>query len=269
MLLLGVRVTAPPAPGPLTPHSPSPPPRHPVHVVSSRAVIVSQSARHWLRARTASLVARVLFIEAMSKARYKYCIVPTCKNTTSKTPHKLFFTVPVGEEIRRAWCLAAGRVPGVHKTLSSKCCRFICEDHFDLENDMENYVKWKLVGVGKLILKRGVLPHKFICQSERKEAEKNYIPPKLKKDNTEYRKKDKKHLKNEQKSGRKRKNTQQKHSRREFDIEIKEEFVEDIFDQKPKVVNKEEDEQIHNNIYIIKYDIKTGGEYLVKVFDRV
>lgn len=134
---------------------------------------------------------------------------------------------------------------------------------------MENYVKWKLVGVGKLILKRGVLPHKFICQSERKEAEKNYIPPKLKKDNTEYRKKDKKHLKNEQKSGRKRKNTQQKHSRREFDIEIKEEFVEDIFDQKPKVVNKEEDEQIHDNIYIIKYDIKTGGEYLVKVFDRV
>ncbi|KAL4713353.1 hypothetical protein ACJJTC_016821 [Scirpophaga incertulas] len=32
-----------------------------------------------------------------------------------------------------------------------------------VEEDMENYVKFKLVG-GKLKLKKGVLPHKFECQ---------------------------------------------------------------------------------------------------------
>ncbi|RVE47006.1 hypothetical protein evm_008390 [Chilo suppressalis] len=47
--------------------------------------------------------------------------------------------------------------------LSSKTSRHCCEDHFDLETDMENYFKFKLVG-GKLQLKKGVLPHKFECQ---------------------------------------------------------------------------------------------------------
>ncbi|CAG9561543.1 unnamed protein product [Danaus chrysippus] len=267
----------PPVSGPLTPPPPPPPPVSgpltppPPPSPGTRRFLSSSHrlsvARHCLRARTGSRLTCSAFIEIMPKVRYKYCIVPTCKNTTSKTPHKVFFTVPIGEEVRRAWCLAAGRVPGVHKTLSSKCCRFICEDHFDLENDMENYVKWKLFGVGKLILKRGVLPHKFICQNEGKEAEKNVSPPRLKKDNTEYSKKDKKHLKNEQKKGKKRKEKQREHGREETDIEIKEEFDENIFDHNPKILDKEEDKQIHNDIYIIKYDAETGGEYLVKVFD--
>ncbi|RVE40127.1 hypothetical protein evm_015223, partial [Chilo suppressalis] len=45
-----------------------------------------------------------------------------------------------------------------------KVFAFCCEDHFDVENDMDNYVKFKLVG-GKLKLKKGVLPHKFACQN--------------------------------------------------------------------------------------------------------
>ncbi|RVE46656.1 hypothetical protein evm_008668 [Chilo suppressalis] len=45
-----------------------------------------------------------------------------------------------------------------------KSVAFCCEDHFDVENDMDNYVKFKLVG-GKLKLKKGVLPHKFACQN--------------------------------------------------------------------------------------------------------
>ncbi|XP_045766484.1 DNA ligase 1-like isoform X2 [Maniola jurtina] len=102
------------------------------------------------------------------KKRYKYCIVPECKSTTTRTPDKLFFSIPTGET-RGRWCEAAGRVPPKYKPLSLMCNRFCCEDHFDLEKDMENYLQWKLMGrkgTKKLILKQGVLPHKFACRDE-------------------------------------------------------------------------------------------------------
>ncbi|XP_048524134.1 uncharacterized protein LOC109546422 isoform X2 [Dendroctonus ponderosae] len=46
---------------------------------------------------------------------------------------------------------------------------FCCEDHFNLEQDMENYVRFKLMG-GKILLKTGVIPHIFDCQQDRKRA---------------------------------------------------------------------------------------------------
>lgn len=36
---------------------------------------------------------------------------------------------------------------------------------FQIENDMENYVKFKLMG-GNLQLKKSAAPHKFSCQKE-------------------------------------------------------------------------------------------------------
>ncbi|RVE53269.1 hypothetical protein evm_002102 [Chilo suppressalis] len=45
---------------------------------------------------------------------------------------------------------------------------YCCEDHFDIENDMENYIKYKLVG-GRIKLKNGIVPHKFKCQQEHKD----------------------------------------------------------------------------------------------------
>lgn len=71
----------------------------------------------------------------MSKKRsmYKSCAVPDCKNTTFRTPNKLFFTFPVGER-RTAWCRAMGRREPEYKPLRPNSTRFCCEDHFDVRN---------------------------------------------------------------------------------------------------------------------------------------
>ncbi|KAL5235981.1 hypothetical protein ACI65C_003400 [Semiaphis heraclei] len=39
-----------------------------------------------------------------------------------------------------------------------------------LENDLENYVQFKLMGLRRLVLKKGVIPHKFDCQLDRKKS---------------------------------------------------------------------------------------------------
>ncbi|CAF4831733.1 unnamed protein product [Pieris macdunnoughi] len=96
---------------------------------------------------------------------YKYCIVPKCTNTSSSTPEKLFFNVPRDLKVRKKWCTVMKRDDKV--PLSYHTVRYCCEDHFDLEADMENYVKYKLVG-GQLRLKKEVLPHKFDCQKPQK-----------------------------------------------------------------------------------------------------
>nr|XP_026487263.1 uncharacterized protein LOC113394240 [Vanessa tameamea] len=95
------------------------------------------------------------------KSMYRYCVVPECKNTTIKTPDKLFFSIPTGAQKRRDWCTAMGRT----RLLRPYTNYFCCEDHFDIENDMENYMKFKLYGVSKLVLKKGIIPHKFACQN--------------------------------------------------------------------------------------------------------
>ncbi|XP_050351793.1 uncharacterized protein LOC126774350 [Nymphalis io] len=95
------------------------------------------------------------------KSMYRYCVVPECKSTTIKTPEKLFFSIPTGAQRRRDWCSAMGRT----RPLRPYTNYFCCEDHFDIENDMENYMKFKLYGVSKLVLKKGILPHKFACQN--------------------------------------------------------------------------------------------------------
>ena len=49
------------------------------------------------------------------KTRYKWCFVPKCKNTTIKTPTKLFFPVPKNNELRKQWFQSARRIdePGL------------------------------------------------------------------------------------------------------------------------------------------------------------
>ncbi|CAK1590699.1 unnamed protein product [Parnassius mnemosyne] len=96
---------------------------------------------------------------------YKYCIVPKCINTSIKTPEKLFFNVPKDPNLVKQWYSIVKRDDKT--TPSAEATRNCCEDHFDLEEDMENYVKFKLLG-GKLKLKKGVLPHKFECQKPQK-----------------------------------------------------------------------------------------------------
>lgn len=58
---------------------------------------------------------------------YRTCFVPLCKNTTIKTPHKIFFVVPKDLKMRQKWFDIVRRsdLP----TLSRYYC---CEDHFDV-----------------------------------------------------------------------------------------------------------------------------------------
>ncbi|KAK4880989.1 hypothetical protein RN001_004308 [Aquatica leii] len=88
----------------------------------------------------------------------KWCFVPECKSTSKKNPFKLFITVPRNEQRKRAWFRAARRDFPKTNTVF-----FCCEDHFNLQEDLENYLKYKLVG-GNIILKRNVVPHVFNCQ---------------------------------------------------------------------------------------------------------
>ncbi|KAJ0169998.1 hypothetical protein K1T71_014604 [Dendrolimus kikuchii] len=101
----------------------------------------------------------------MNTNYYKHCIVPQCINTTIKTPQKLFFYVPKDKQIRRKWLQLAKRDTNV----SSISRMYFCEDHFDLPKDMENYVKYQIMGsVSQLRLKPGCLPSKFDCQPEKR-----------------------------------------------------------------------------------------------------
>nr|CAH7737934.1 unnamed protein product [Callosobruchus chinensis] len=51
--------------------------------------------------------------------------------------------------------------------LSAKSVQHCCEDHFDLETEVENFMRYKLVG-GNMKLKSGILPSKFACQHSSK-----------------------------------------------------------------------------------------------------
>uniref|UniRef100_A0AAR5QHX5 THAP-type domain-containing protein n=1 Tax=Dendroctonus ponderosae TaxID=77166 RepID=A0AAR5QHX5_DENPD len=100
----------------------------------------------------------------MYGSQNKWCFVPRCKNTSISAPNKHFLTVPQEYARKVLWFKAARRdVP------NSKSMFFCCEDHFNLEQDMENYVRFKLMG-GKILLKTGVIPHIFDCQQDRKRA---------------------------------------------------------------------------------------------------
>ncbi|KAJ8666315.1 hypothetical protein QAD02_007977 [Eretmocerus hayati] len=81
---------------------------------------------------------------------YKTCFVPQCRNTSVKTPDKIFLTVPKAK--RKLWFEAVGH-PDTKKMKSNYCC----QDHFDLKNDLQNYETWMEFG-GNKKLKPTVVP---------------------------------------------------------------------------------------------------------------
>ncbi|KAL0895461.1 hypothetical protein ABMA27_011581 [Loxostege sticticalis] len=101
-------------------------------------------------------------VQTDAKVHYKYCIVPKCTNTTVTAPDKHFFTVPKDKKTRDKWCKVMKR----KEFLSDKSVRYCCEEHFNVEEDTENYMRHRFVG-GRLFLKKHVLPHKFACQKEK------------------------------------------------------------------------------------------------------
>ncbi|XP_063993661.1 uncharacterized protein LOC135171204 [Diachasmimorpha longicaudata] len=93
----------------------------------------------------------------VKKQPYKYCFVPSCANSTVTKPNKVFITVPACKNIR-LWCEAAG----YSRPLLGRSD--ICEDHFKLEEDLENYMRWKMTK-GPKKLKAGAYPRFFLSQT--------------------------------------------------------------------------------------------------------
>lgn len=77
----------------------------------------------------------------MTSKFYKCCAVPRCKNTSIKTPNKLFVYVPSKKPVRDKWLKLARRNPA---DISKNTKIYFCEDHFDVSF----YVVYvRLVGV--------------------------------------------------------------------------------------------------------------------------
>ncbi|XP_046959359.1 uncharacterized protein LOC124536708 [Vanessa cardui] len=103
--------------------------------------------------------------EKMNSKVYKSCAVPLCKNTSLVNPNKLFVYVPHKKIIRDKWLKLARRNPN---SVATNTPLYFCEDHFDLPNDMENYMEYHIMGsVSQVRMKPGCMPKKFICQPDR------------------------------------------------------------------------------------------------------
>ncbi|KAG5893373.1 hypothetical protein JTB14_000137 [Gonioctena quinquepunctata] len=51
---------------------------------------------------------------------------------------------------------------------------YFCEDHFDLPNDMDNYMEYHVMGsVSQVRMKAGCFPTKFECQPDRRKRTSN------------------------------------------------------------------------------------------------
>ncbi|KAL0882265.1 hypothetical protein ABMA27_000796 [Loxostege sticticalis] len=82
---------------------------------------------------------------------YRYCIVQECKNTSIKTPGKLWITVPSETIIRKTWLRLAQRDP---ESLLTVTQIYFCEDHFDtcFTLGIVNFMHLVLVAFSKRLL---------------------------------------------------------------------------------------------------------------------
>nr|XP_026498360.1 uncharacterized protein LOC113402354 [Vanessa tameamea] len=107
----------------------------------------------------------------MNSNVYRWRAVPQCNNTSIKTPKKLFINVPLKKKVRNMWLNLARRDP---TAISSSSVLYFCEDHFDLLNDMENYIQYLVMGsVSQMRMKSGCMPTRFECQSDRRKRTSN------------------------------------------------------------------------------------------------
>ncbi|KAJ8968348.1 hypothetical protein NQ317_011228 [Molorchus minor] len=86
---------------------------------------------------------------------FKECFVPTCTNNNINWPSKIFVYVPRDEKRRKSWFEKAR----VEKKLTKTSSIYCCEDHFDLQEDSENWFYYKTIG-SNLILKKDAVPHR-------------------------------------------------------------------------------------------------------------
>ncbi|KAH9635132.1 hypothetical protein HF086_000853 [Spodoptera exigua] len=95
---------------------------------------------------------------------YKWCTVPECKNTSIKTPEKIFVSVPTNPKRRKNVVTISSKRPK-ERFIAYK---FFYEDHFDMEQDTNNYLKYKMGFSQKILLRDEAVPTKFHCQEDRK-----------------------------------------------------------------------------------------------------
>ncbi|XP_071041588.1 uncharacterized protein [Parasteatoda tepidariorum] len=118
-------------------------------------------------------------IKSERRSNYKYCIVPSCTNTTCRNPGKLFFAVPKNELKRKKWCAAISRHETEIREYSLSSSLYCCEDHFSVQDDMENYWRYRITGEAKRYkLKEDVIPHIFQCQIDKSLTPKKRQPSK-------------------------------------------------------------------------------------------
>ncbi|KAI5640091.1 zinc finger, ZZ type domain-containing protein [Phthorimaea operculella] len=70
-------------------------------------------------------------------SRREKCFVPNCPNSGSKTKDKTFFFI--NQNLKRKWCKQ------LNIDYNSKRRFVCCEDHLDLNKDLENYYQWKFM----------------------------------------------------------------------------------------------------------------------------
>ncbi|KAG6460089.1 hypothetical protein O3G_MSEX011777 [Manduca sexta] len=111
----------------------------------------------------------------MNSKTYRWCAVPQCTNTSIKTPNKLFIFVPYNKTTRYKWLKLAKRDL---KGILPRTQLYFCEDHFDLPNDMENYMQYNLMGsVSQIRMKPGCIPSKYYCQPDRRKRTADTTKP--------------------------------------------------------------------------------------------
>lgn len=90
----------------------------------------------------------------MDKPKKRHnCFVPLCTNTGCKTPKKRFLTVPRNPHTREQWCRAVQRREVPRGTA------YCCQDHFNLEEDLENYKDF-MIRRKRARFKAGVVPQR-------------------------------------------------------------------------------------------------------------
>ncbi|KAL7305184.1 hypothetical protein TKK_0002577 [Trichogramma kaykai] len=82
-------------------------------------------------------------LNPIKDAAERFCFVPGCSRNSNKNPEKVFFHVPQSIDIKKTWFKVARRSDS--PSSSNFHC---CEDHFDLKEDMENFVRFRLYGGG-------------------------------------------------------------------------------------------------------------------------
>jgi len=90
----------------------------------------------------------------MPPVKRKRCCVPYCKNV-QEISKKQFFKIGANLQGRQDWPSSIGKLIAAKSQML-----YCCEDHFDLPNDAENYIRYKYVPGTKLKLRPNVLPQK-------------------------------------------------------------------------------------------------------------